>query len=478
MNELLRKIRYLFEALIAGDRPWGCVRLVFTILALVLGLLLFFVGFTPLVDTIFKVFRAIYHFILNLFPSPPPAPAGPYPPPPQGHVYPPPPSTFVQYMLDVWYALWVHRRYFVAFLAAITIAFFVGGRYVQDIYELASYRKGLRYVLTSVFGLLSYPSLEIAEGKMQLRADEVNTLREIGGPGFVIIRPGNIVLFERLRSPAAVRSAGKHFISRFESIKDVVPLEEQDGVWPESVASTKDGIEVRVKDIRFRYRLYPGRRYGGFTSRTWEEPYPFSPQSVKNYAYNRTIDEKGQTNSWFHTVKFIVDNAITDYVSSHTIDELTAPGATSDDPRGKIKQTIDSPRARKSLREMGAEILWCEIGHFEITDKRVSAQRLETWQMKWSGKADLVRAEGEARRLAYQELGRAEGQAEMLQSIARSLDELGLKKGEALSRVRSIVLIRTAQILEAMTERYHLPGGDTTGQSQAANNPELPKLPG
>ena len=264
---------------------------------------------------------------------------------------------------------------------------------MQDIYELASYRKALRYVLTSVFGLLRYPRLEIAEGKMQLRADEVNTLREIGGPGFVIIRPGNIVLFERLRSPAAVRSAGKHFISRFESIKDVVPLEEQDGVWPESVASTKDGIEVRVKDIRFRYRLYPGRRYGGFTSRTWEEPYPFSPQSVKNYAYNRTIDEKGQINSWFNTVKFIVDNAITDYISAHTIDELTAPGATGDDPRGKIKQTIDSPRARKSLRDMGAEILWCEIGHFEITDKRVSAQRLETWQMKWSGKADLVRAD-------------------------------------------------------------------------------------
>jgi hypothetical protein len=469
MNELLRKIRYLFEALIAGDRPWGCVRLAFTLLALMLGLLLFFVGFTPLVDTIFKVFRTIYHFILNLFPSPPPAPAGPYPPPPQGPVYPPP-STFVQYIQDVLFALWGYRRYFIAFLAAITIAFFVGGRYVQDIYELASYRKALRYVMISVFGLPSYPNLEIAEGKMQLRADEVNTLREIGGPGFVIIRPGNLVLFERLRSPAAVRSAGKHFISRFESIKDVVPLEEQDGVWPESSASTKDGIEVKVKDIRFRYRLYPGRRYGGFTSRTWEEPYPFSPQSVKNYAYNRTIDEKGQTNSWFNTVKFIVDNAITDYVSSHTIDELTAPGITGDDPRGKIKQNIDSPRARKSLREMGAEILWCEIGHFEITDKRVSAQRLETWQMKWSGKADLERAIGEARRIEYQEQGRAEGQAEILQSIARSLEELGLKKGEALSRVRSILLIRTAQLLEAMTEHNRLPEGDKTG----GNLPELP----
>jgi hypothetical protein len=478
MKELVRKIRYLFEALIAGDRPWGCVRLIFTMLALVLGLLLFFVGFTPFVHIVSKVISIVSHFINSIFPSAPPSPQGPYPHPPQGHVYPPPPSTFVQFLINVWSALWGLRRYFIAFFAAITIAFFVGGRYVQDIYELPSYRKSLRYVLTSVFGLLPYPRLEIAEGKMQLRADEINTLREIGGPGFVIIRPGNIVLFERLRSPAAVRSAGKHFISRFESIKDVVPLEEQDGVWPESVASTKDGIEVRVKDIRFRYRLYPGRRYGGFTSRTWEEPYPFSPQSVKNYAYNRTIDDKGQINSWFNSVKFVVDNAITNYITAHTIDELTAPGGTGEDPRGKIRRSMESPRARKNLKDLGAEILWCEIGHFEITDKRVSAQRLETWQMKWSGKADLVRAEGEAQLIKYQEQGRAEGQAEILQSIARSLNELGLKKADTLARVRSILLIRTAQILEAMADRNRLPEGDTSGDNQPASNSEPPRIPG
>jgi hypothetical protein len=478
MNELERKFRYLIDALIAGDRPWGCIRLAFTILALGLGLMIFFVGFTPFVDILFRIVQSAYHFIINLFRSSTPPPPDIYPPPPQGHVYPAPPSTFIQYLLDVFFTLWGYRRYFIAFLAAITIAFFVGGRYVQDIYELTSYRKALSYVLTAVFGLPGYPELEISEGKMQLRADEVNTLKEIGGPGYVIIRPGNIVLFERLHSPAAVRSGGKHFVSRYETIKDVVPLEEQDGVWPESAASSKDGIEVRVKDIRFRYRLYPGRRYGGFTSRTWEEPYPFSTQSVKNYAYNRTIDEKGQVNSWFNSVKFIVDNAITEFISTHTIDELTAPGATGDDPRGKIKQTIESPRSRKLLRDIGAEILWCEIGHFEITDKRVSAQRLETWQMRWSGKADQVRAEGEAQRLTSQELGRAEGQAELLQSIARSLDELGLKKGEALSRVRSIVLIRTAQILEAMTDRYRLPGGEATGHGQQADNTDNSKLPG
>jgi hypothetical protein len=477
MKELLRKFRYLFEALIAGDRPWGCFRLMFTIFALMMGLLVFFIFFPPVVNVVVQVARVLYHFLTHLIPQAP-APTAPYPPPPHGHVYPPPPSTLAQFILDLIAMLWSYKRYFLAFVAAITIAFLVGGRYVQDLYELTSLRKGLRYVITSVFGLLRYPRLEIAEGKMQVRLDEVNTLKEIGGPGFVIIRPGNLVLFERLRSPAAVRSAGVHFISRFELIKDVVPLEEQGGIVPESVATTKDGIEVKVKDIRFRYRLYPGRRYGGLVSRTWEEPYPYSPQSVKNYAYNRTIGEDGVVNSWFNSVKFVVDSAITDYISEHTIDELTAPGKTNDDPRGKIKQSMNSKMARQRMKDLGAELLWCDIGHFEISDKRVSAQRLETWQMKWNGKAELIRAEGEARRLAYQERGRAEGQAELLQSIARSLDELGLDKSKARGRLRSIVLMRTAQILEAMTAQYRLPGGNSDSQSSDAAQSETPKLPG
>jgi len=478
MRELTRKFRFFFEAMIAGDRPWGCIRLVLTVFGLIIGLVILLHFIPPIADAVINVLRAIYHLFKNLFPS---APTGPYPPPPKGHVYPPPTAAFIQFFIDAGNELWKRMRYFIAVFAAMSIAFFVGGRYVQDIYELTSYRKGLRYVWTSVFGHLSYPRLVITEGKMQVRPDEVNTLREIGGPGFVIIRPGNLVLFERLRSPAAVRSAGIHFISRFETIKDVVPLEEQDGVWPESVATTKDGIEVKVKDIRFRYRLYPGRRYGGFTSRTWEEPYPYSPQSVKNYAYNRTIDDKGVVNTWFNSVKFIVDNAITDYINSHTIDELTAPGKTGsepNDPRGKIKKILDSVKTRNMLKTMGAELLWCDIGHFEITDKRVSAQRMETWQTLWAGKADMERAEGEARRVAYQERGRAEGQAELLKSIIRSLGELGLEEDQSQARLRSIVLMRTAQILEAMTERNRLPGGDSTGQSLPNRDSGVPKLPG
>ena len=51
----------------------------------------------------------------------------------------------------------------------------------------------------------------------------------IGGPGYVNIRPGNVVLFESLRSPSNVRANTVNFISRFVTIKEIVSLEDQHG---------------------------------------------------------------------------------------------------------------------------------------------------------------------------------------------------------------------------------------------------------
>ena len=69
----------------------------------------------------------------------------------------------------------------------------------------------------------------------------------------------------------------------------------------------------------------------------------------------------------------------------------------------------------------------------------------------------VVRAYGEARQLAYQDMGRAEGQADMLLSIIQALEEAGLDSGhgagasqsDRLRNLRSIIWMRIAQILAA-----------------------------
>jgi hypothetical protein len=359
------------------------------------------------------------------------------------------------------------RRYLLAPLGALGIAIMTGARYIQDLYELTSYRAALHYLIVSMFGILPYPRLVVAEGKKQLRPDEVNLLDRIGGPGHVIIQPGNLVLFERLRSPSSVRGAGRHFVPRFESIRDIINLEEQEAELDQVFASTKDGLEVQVSNVRIRFRLMVGRRTGSPTGRTFTDPYPFSVQAVENMAYNRNVTKDG-LQAWWFAVKNQVETGITDYINAHTLDQLTAPVAlgglaTPDfldkDPRDKIKKAVFSKGVRNNLRGLGAELLWVDIGHFDLPEKQIQEQRLASWRARWEGKAEVIRADAEAQRLRYQEMGRAEAQAEMLMSITRALEDIGLE-GDTRDHLRNIVLMRTAQILEALGEE---PSPDEAG---------------
>jgi hypothetical protein len=147
---------------------------------------------------------------------------------------------------------WRHAlRYLIIPGGAFLMALMWGARYLQDIYEMKSYSGALRYMVASLFGL-SYPFLTIDQGKKQVEVDEENLLDVIGGPGYVNIRPGNVVLFEQLNNPSSVRAEGLHFISRFETVKEIANLEDQHGYIDQLRAVTKDGVVV-ARDIHYRY---------------------------------------------------------------------------------------------------------------------------------------------------------------------------------------------------------------------------------
>jgi hypothetical protein len=187
------------------------------------------------------------------------------------------------------------------------------------------------------------------------------------------------------------------------------------------------------------------------------DPYPYSIEAVKDMAYNRTVGGDGLS-SWHQAVRSAFDGGITDYIRSHKFDDLTAP-TNEVDPRTDISSNMDK-RIRLRLRSVGAELLWFDLGHFGISDRMketISDQRVDTWSAKWDGEAMVVRSYGEARQLAYQDMGRAEGQADMLLSIIQSLEEAGIEDGhggsgsqsDRLRNLRSIIWMRIAQILDA-----------------------------
>jgi hypothetical protein len=332
--------------------------------------------------------------------------------------------------------------------------------YVQDVYELPNFRSGLQYMLAAFMGL-GYPRLKIDDGKKLIPKGTINLIDTIGGPGYVHIRPGNVVLFESLRSPSSVRANTVNFISRFESVKEIVSLDDQHGFIENIRARTKDGIEVVVRDVHYRYRLRTGRRFGDHEKREAQNPYPYSVEAVKKMAYNRTVRNESLA-TWHDTVRLAFDGGIKYYIRSHKFDNLTHPDFEESDPRAEIAKAVNTG-IRLRLRSIGAELLWFDIGHFGVSDsmkEAVEEQRVDTWSARWDGDAMVVRSYGEARRLAYQDMGRAEGQADLLLSILQALEEAGFEGGfgeaeqeqQRLNNLRAIVWTKVAQTLDTAAE--------------------------
>lgn len=429
----LRQIRGFFEGFLLGDRGWGFVRLVMVGLCALLFLYASASVWEREAINMMILRWELTSPLLRLLPR-----------------------LFLFFMAPL---LNLHTlRYLLVPLAAFVGAIFLGARYVQDIYELKRYRLGLQYILASLFGIF-YPRLIISGGVKKIEPGEENLLDQIGGPGYVIIRPGNVVLFERLNNPSNVRAAGFHFIGRFEMIKEIVNLEDQHGHIDRLRAVTKDGLVVLTKDIQYRFRLWSDRRYSVEAGRSPKRPYPYSVQAVRNMAYNRSVRGTELT-SWADAVRIIFEGEIQNYIRQHTIDQVTAPRADGNDPRGDIHRLYQSARFRQAFKAIGAQLGWYGIGHFEVENPLVNDQRVSTWQAGWRGDASVIRAYSEAVTESYKEQGRAEAQAEILLSLVHAVQEIQGSEQAQGEHLQDVFLTRMTQLLEAMNEGEGIePGG-------------------
>lgn len=352
-------------------------------------------------------------------------------------------------------------------LAGLGAAMFVGARYVQEIFGLTQLRYPLRYLFAGITGW-RYPAVAIDNGRLQVERNTPNTVRDIGGPGRVVVQPGNLVVLEELQRPSRIQAEGVHFLSRFETIKtfpsdlatsgmEVPTIEDQHGFTAQTRATTRDGIVIQVEDIHYRYRLRLGRAFGDFAIRDTQNPNPFSVEAVRNMAYNRTVRiqnrETGETEltPWHAMISIAIEGAITDYIRENRFNEIIVPAAPGT-ARQEILRQLLNRAIRTRLRGNGAELLWCDIGHFRIINPDVADQLVENWAAVWEGEAQVRRSYGEARRIEFLERGRAEAQAEMLTQILTAFDNMALQD-QTRENITNLLLARTAQIIEGLRDR-------------------------
>lgn len=334
--------------------------------------------------------------------------------------------------------------------------FYVGAKYLQDIYEVSSVRYTLRYLFVVIFGWY-IPKLKIVGGRKDNKS-EFNSIEYIGGPGILQIGRDNVVALETLQTQGNVLMAGEHFISRFDFVREIFSTEEQYGVIDKIDTLTADGIQVAVKNVQFRFRID-----GHFSSSKNDfqaKDYLPSKKAVTFLTYQRPVDDKGNLPMWTGAVSGTVTGIIKEHINNTYLDDLIAPSHLQGHPLEKLRDKFVSSQIHERFKGMGIKFIACNIGEISMNSEGIDidGERLKAWLVKQSGVLNVIRAQGKAESFVSHERGRTEGQAMLLKSIANALQDIGIKGDDAVSvrkNLRNILLTRTAQILEARTAVYH-----------------------
>lgn len=347
--------------------------------------------------------------------------------------------------------------YFLAFIGAFVAAVY----YIQDIYAEETDQIPFRYFMACFFGVLP-PKVVIERGEK--KSDWLEVVEKIGGPARLEIRPGYAVLTESLTAPVNLFKQGKdRFMTRMERIYEIIDLHEQEGEAKDITVNTKDGLPIVVKNIKFNYRLWDSRWQALYKDPTLlRNPFPCSRQAVLDFVYNRAVqadpERKGKMRltPWLEAVRGPVTGIIKDYISERVLDEVIAPRERRIDsdskkpiyPRDEIRQQAYTQDFQKKLQSIGTFLRWWDPGEYYGPDE-VEAQVFKNWSVDLMRGAQLNKAYGEAQKTAYEELGRAEAEAELLMSIIHALDDVDFRNDRGRN-LQNVILMRTAQLIKAI----------------------------
>jgi len=343
-------------------------------------------------------------------------------------------------------------RYMIAPILAQLCVLFAGSYYVKDVYALPNFSGAFQYVTASMFAS-EYPEMVVDKGAKQAAKNDTGLMliEKVGGPGFVRVEPGNAVVFHHLREPSqSVVGGSTYFLAPFETVYQVIDLDEQQCDKDEIKAITRDGIQVVLRDVHFRYSIrHRTEKDGRTVQRTPKDPYPFDKDALPKMAHNLSVDKNG-LERWNTAVERTVIGIITDFIAAHSIDYLTAPKREIGNPHRELRAELFRSGVRRALESVGAELIWVDTGHLEIVKGTVDDQRTTVWAASWVGDSTVTRAYGDALRRAYSDLGRAQAQAEIILSITDALNGIELSPNRS-SNIRRLLLARTAQVLDSLS---------------------------
>ena len=285
------------------------------------------------------------------------------------------PTPLILFLLTPFH--WGSLRLFLIPIFTFIFALLLGARYLQDIYNLSSLKPSLRYLIACLFGF-PYPTLKIGVSEEGDKILEASYLPEIGGPGYLDVPAGYAVAISRPKATSNIFGEGMHFLERGEKVEEFADLNDQTDRIETMSAFSYEGVAIQISDIRYGYRLKQSPPpEASRVYREAQKPAYFSMQALRNLMQSRVVTEQGLTD-WRTMVKGMIRSTISDFIYRHTVTELLQP-PTDYNPYADLKRTFQSRPIRERLRQMGTELLWINLGLFDLEKPAFKQELLKNW---------------------------------------------------------------------------------------------------
>ena len=248
----------------------------------------------------------------------------------------------------------------------ITIFLFLLTVYISGAYVLAlKDAEGLtdKQAFKSILSLMlntQYDWMVVADGKVAVTKKK-GVLKKLGGPGKVVIQPGNAVVFERGGTISRISGAGVVITKNFEVIRDggIIDLRKQFHM--ETIeAVTADKITVKV-EAAVIYQILPASETpGGKIITDNMNLYPVTEETLRRAVFG------GTAGGWHGFCRGAPLNVVRDQIMAMNLDELFENDGSANGRAIKKIEEIAVAETNKGASGMGVKIIAVDIRSIKL----------------------------------------------------------------------------------------------------------------
>ena len=313
------------------------------------------------------------------------------------------------------------------YILAMMIALLVIGWFIQSLYGLQNPLEGAQFALRLVFGIPTFkPYLRYSKGGSEVmetgveNEDEVGILRQVGGPGNLLLYADTAVVTERKgRLARVIRGPAIEMLRNFEKVYAVIDLQSQQ--WQHAVsAMSKEGIPITCKtDIGFQI----DDRNGPVEQE----------EAIFKAATSTWVREKERVEDKMNWAgRVIISNTegtLRTLLAQTPLDQLVPSRII---PPDKTVRIVDPAKIRHEIQEklraaleasapvLGVKITSVFLGHIEV-DEDIAQQWADIWKTGWRKWATETIGTAKANRVQILEEARADIWLELLEQAAEAI---------------------------------------------------------